>query len=329
MKTLPFGSTGLMVSELCLGTSTFARFASQEETFAMLDAFRAGGGNFVQTSGICPGAHLGDGFLGLPEEFFGRWLDSRGVRRRDMVIATRMGFARPLLGGDAYGDLVRACVRDSLRRIGTEHIDFLVVEWSDALLPTSESLASIEAIVREGSARHVMLAHCPNEQLDAIAAGTAGGLAGLQLDYSLIYRARFERGPAAFCAAHGVGFVARSPLAGGHLVCWPPPEIGSFGWRSAGDPFTATCAHAVWPTLRRVAARHAVIPAQVSLAWVLAQPGVTSTLISARSLTQLQELIAATDLHLSRDEGEQLRADASPNVGIPLEPGPSNIAPVE
>lgn len=318
MKTRQLGSTGIEVSELCLGTSTFARFAGQEETFVMLDTFRGAGGNFIQTSGLCPGAGFGDGFLGLPEEFLGRWLGARQVPRREVVIATRIGLARPLLGGArAYGDLMQACVRDSLRRIGTDHLDFLVIEWSEALLPIGESMESAEAIVRDGWARHVVLAHFPAEQLGAVQL-KPGMLAGIELDYSLVYRALFEGPPSGFCREHGLAFIARSPLAGGHLVSWPAPDLGSFRWRSAADPFIATCAHAVWPALRRVAARHDSLPAQIAVAWVLAQPAVTSALVSVRSLPQLHELLAATSLHLSRDECEWLESASSLHLRIPV-----------
>src|SRR6187397_1098627 len=98
LKKHKFGRTHLRVSELCLGTSNFARYADQEESFAILDAFREAGGNFFQTSGICPGVSLGDGFLGMPEELLGRWLRDRKVNRGSFVIATRLALTRPIIG---------------------------------------------------------------------------------------------------------------------------------------------------------------------------------------------------------------------------------------
>lgn len=314
--------TGITVSELCLGTSTFARYTDLKETFALLDAFRGVGGNFLQTSGICPGASLGDGFLGLPEDFFGRWLKSRGVRRDEIVIATRMGFARPFSGGaQAYGELMLACAQDSLRRLGVEQLDFLVIEWSEALLPLNESLAAIDAVVRGGAARHAIIAHFPPEHLDTTWQCQSPLLAGVQLDYSLVYRSLFENGPATFCRQRGLGFMARSPLAGGHLVARPPPQLGSFRWRSADDPAVAMSAHTVWPALRVVARAHDCAPAQVALAWVLNRANVTSTLVSVRSALQLDELIAATGLLLPVGEAARLEAEASKGLAH-LTPNP-------
>ena len=81
LKKEKFGGTDYRISELALSTSNFSRYASQEESFAILDAFREAGGNLIQTSGICPGVNLGDGFLGMPEELLGRWLKLRRVDR--------------------------------------------------------------------------------------------------------------------------------------------------------------------------------------------------------------------------------------------------------
>src|ERR1043166_6563214 len=151
LKKHKFGRTDLRVSEPSLGTSNFARYADQEESFAILDAIRAAGGNFIQTSGICPGVNLGDGFLGMPEEVLGRWLKERKIRRNKLIIATRVALTRPIIGGFAsYTELLRSCAHDSIRRIGCGFLDFLVVEWTDAIVPLHESVAAFEAVVASG-----------------------------------------------------------------------------------------------------------------------------------------------------------------------------------
>src|SRR5262245_46929030 len=88
LKKKRFGRTDLRISEFGLSTSNFSRYASQEESFAILDSFRDAGGNFIQTSGICPGVNLGDGFLGIPEEVLGRWLELRNIDRTSITLAT-------------------------------------------------------------------------------------------------------------------------------------------------------------------------------------------------------------------------------------------------
>ncbi|MDD2763831.1 MAG: aldo/keto reductase [Opitutaceae bacterium] len=324
MKPHRFGRTGLPVSELCLGTSNFARCANREETFAMLDAFRAAGGNMVQSSGLCPGASLGDGLLGLPEEFLGHWLASRAVPRREIVIATRIALARPVVGGNVtYRELMQGCVHDSLRRIGTDHLDFLVIEWTEAVLPLDESMAVFDAVIRSGAARHLVAAHFPSGRL-AGALPTRSphrAIDGVQLDYSLVYRPLFEASAAKLCRDYNLGFIARSPLAGGHLVAQPPSQLGSFQCRSSNDPDAAAQARLVWPVLSTVARTHGKSPAQVALAWVLAQPAVTSVLISVRFLDQLRDLIAATRITLTPEESRRLR------VGTQRRPGDTRGAP--
>ncbi|ACB75904.1 aldo/keto reductase [Opitutus terrae] len=314
MRTSQFGETSLTVSELCLGTSTFARYANQQESFAILDAFRAAGGNLIQTSGQCPGASLGDGLLGWPEEFLGRWMRARSVPRSELIIGTRIAVAKPVVGGvKAYQQAMLDCVHDSLRRMGLAHLDLLLVEWTSDLLPLEESMACLDALVRRGVVRHVVAAHFPVEHLAQACGARPTALDGVQLDYSLVYRARYEMDAAPLCREHGLGFIARSPLAGGYLVSTPPPRIGSFRCRTYDDPAAAQAAGRGWSTLSAVATAHCGSPAQIALAWVLGQPRVDAVLISARDVLQLRELIGATGLTLSSEDRHRLEAATEPS----------------
>jgi aryl-alcohol dehydrogenase-like predicted oxidoreductase len=320
-----FGRTNLPVSELCLSTSNFARYSDQAQSFALLDAFRAAGGNFIQTSGTCPGAVCGQvGLPGLPEEFVGRWRALRGIPRHELVIATRFRFARPVLEGERrYRALMLACVHDSLRRLGTDYLDFLVLEWSNALIPLNETLAAIEAMMASGAARQVILADFPAEYLDVARRSAGAAMAGVQLDYSLIYRSRFESGAAAFCREHGFGFIARSPLAGGYLVARPPPDPGSFCSRVPNGASLAQAALSVRPALRSVARTRGILPVQAALAWVLSRPGVSSALIGMRSPAQLHELLGAIGHRLSLRELHQLETAAAAPAPTTAEAAPS------
>src|SRR3954467_7277976 len=155
-----FGRADYRVSELCLSTSNFSRYAGQEESFAILDTFREAGGNFLQTSGICPGVNLGDGFLGMPEELLGRWLKLRRIDRGNVVIATRVALTRPVIGGlPSYTELIRQCAAESIRRLGCGYLDFLVVEWTDAIAPVAESMTAFEAVVASAEVRHIVPAN--------------------------------------------------------------------------------------------------------------------------------------------------------------------------
>ncbi len=304
LKKHKFGHTNLRVSGLCLGTSNFARYADQEESFAMLDAFRAAGGNFIQTSGICPGVSLGDGFLGMPEEVLGRWLKERKVRRDALIIATRVALTRPVIGGiGAFTELIRNCAGDSIRRIGCGFLDLLVVEWTDAIAPLHESVAALEAVVASGEVRHIVPANFSTARmLEALSAARSPGrcLAGLQLDYSLVVRTPFEAGVAKLAADHGLAVIARSPLAGGHLASRRlQPNVGALRTRGAKDRSTAVAAEGIWPVLAATAAARDRSPAQVALAWVLSHSQISSVVVSVSSVPQLHELLAATQLALS------------------------------
>ena len=224
-----FGRTAYRVSELCLGTSNFARHTSQEESFAILDAFRAAGGNFIQTSGLCPGASLGDGFLGLPEELLGRWLRRRLVARASVVIATRIALTRPVIGGlAAYTGFVRRCVHDSIRRIGCGYLDFLVVEWTDGLVPVAESIAVFEALVGTGEVRHMILANFPTTRvLESISTARREppAIVGIQIDCGPTPRPAREVGLEKLSADHDLAVIARPSFVGAEAAGGIAPSL--------------------------------------------------------------------------------------------------------
>lgn len=309
MKKHTFGSLGPPVSELCLGTSNFTRSTSHEQSFEILDQFRAAGGNLFQTSGICPGTTLGDGFLGLPEELLGKWLRARQIPRNSVVIATRIAFSRPIIGGlETYTELIRQCAKDSVRRIGCRYLDLLVVEWTDAISPVRESMAAFAAVIRSRLVRRIVPANFPTWHVhEALAASSpaARAVAGVQLDYSLVTRSAFEAGAAKLCADHDLGFIARSPLARGHLA-GRMMGAAALRQRDAEDWRAAMAADGIRPLLAATAQARRCSPAQIALAWVLNQPHVTSVLIRVDSVAQLRELVAATRLKLSAEESERL-----------------------
>lgn len=311
LKKLKFGRTDYRVSELCLSTSNFSRYASHEESFAILDTFREAGGNFIQTSGICPGVNLGDGFLGMPEELLGRWMKLRRIERASLVIATRIAFTRPVIGGLAtYTDLVRQCAEDSIRRIGCGYLDILVVEWTDGIAPVAESMAAFEAVVASGAVRQIVPANfLPTRVLEALAAsrGEPRAIAGVQLDYSLATRLAFEGGMAKLSADHGLAVVARAPLAGGHLASRRLTRgLGALRHVGSGDRHAAIAADGIWPALSSIALARRRSPAQLAMSWVLAHPQITSVLVSVSSVDQLRELLAATRLQLTSENMARL-----------------------
>lgn len=320
---LKFGRTDHRVSELCLSTSNLSRYASHDESFAILDAFRAAGGNFIQTSGISPGVNLGDGFLGMPEELVGRWLKLRRIARRDIVIATRIALMRPVIGGlAAYTELIRQSAADSIRRVGCDYLDFLVIEWTEGIAPVAESMAAFEAVIASGEVRHVVPANfAAAHLLEGLAAvrREPSAIAGVQEDYSLAARLAFEGRIAKLSADHGLGVIARSPLAGGYLASRLSSGLGALRRREIRDRHAANAAEGIWPALASIARKRRRSPAQIALSWVLAYPQITSVLISVMSVDQLRELLQATRLKLTGDDVSRLGR-------APLHPSPRSQA---
>lgn len=320
LKKKRFGGTDYRISELCLSISNFGRYANQDESFAILDSFNNAGGNLIQTSGICPGVNLGDSFMGMPEELLGRWLKQpRSPLRKSLVIGTRIALTRPVIGGlDTFTELIRRSAEDSIRRIGCCYLDFLILEWTEAIAPIQETIAALEAVVATGDARHIILAGFPPWHLrEWLSQSKSRLVAGLQLDYSLASRTAFEAGAAKACVDHGLGSITRSPLAGGHLASRRlATNLGALRQRGPSDRHAAVAAEGIWPGLSATARACHRSPAQVALAWVLAQPQVTSTLVSVSSVAHLRELLRATRLRLRRPDLERLGGRSTPRHAL-------------
>ncbi len=315
IKQRTMGRTGLKVSELCLGTMNFGWKTDEHKSFAILDAYREAGGNFIHATGHCPVPVISAASTVFSEEVVGRWWQSRAIPRHQLVLATRLNVGCPP-AGISVGQFVQDCCRASLRRLKTNYLDILVFEWSEALLPCRKTLELFDALVRDGLVRYVGAANFPTWRIaDAIARAYLGNhcrMETLQSDYSLMTRARFEPEAMTLCGEQRLGFLARSPLAGGFLV----RGHGSGGiFNSArrdwldqrwGNAYGAAGLAAVGD----VAARHEASSAQIALSWVLHNRRVTSALIGVQSPPQLNELVGAGQLRLSNVDLTQL-ADAT------------------
>jgi aryl-alcohol dehydrogenase-like predicted oxidoreductase len=216
-----------------------------------------------------------------------------------------------VIGGlTAYAELVRSCTEDSIRRIGCGYLDLLVVEWTDAIVPAAETMAVFEAIIAAGELRYVVPANFPGARVLEILGATrreSRVVAGVQLDYSLAARLAFESGMAKLSADHGLGVVARAPLAGGHLASrLLSSGLGALRNRDARDRHAAVAAQGMWPMLSAIARARNWSRAQVALSWVLAHPQITSVLVSVSTVDQLRELLAATQLHLADEDVARL-----------------------
>jgi aryl-alcohol dehydrogenase-like predicted oxidoreductase len=318
MEYRTLGSTGTVVSAQCLGTMTFGNESSQEASHAQLDRFVEAGGNFIDTADVYSG--------GVSEEIIGRWLAARPGTRDQLVIATKGRF--PMGEGPNDAGLTRThlsrALDASLRRLGIEAVDLYQAHAWDPLTPIEETLGFFDDAVRAGKIRYAGVSNFLGWQLQKAALLTRfGGLAPivtLQPQYNLLVRdIEFEL--VDVCRAENIGILPWSPLAGGWLTGkYRRDQTPTGATRLGENPQRGMEAYAarnaqertwqVVDAVRQVADGRGVSMSQVALAWVAGRPAVTSVILGARTLEQLDDNLAAADLRLS-DKEKALLAEAS------------------
>jgi aryl-alcohol dehydrogenase-like predicted oxidoreductase len=305
------GSSDLDVYGLNLGGNVFGWTADQDQSFAVLDAYAAAGGNFIDTadtySGFAPG-NVG----GESETIIGNWLAKRG-RRDDIVIATKVGLWPKRPGLSAKN--IAAAAEDSLRRLQTDHIDLYYAHRDSDETPLEETLGAFDALVRSGKVRYIAASNYTAARLsEALSISDREGFAryvALQPHYNLVER-EYELELAPLIEREGLSSLPYFGLAKGFLA-------GKYRSKdAAGDSPRAEGAlsylddrgERVLAALDEVANAHGVGVAAVSLAWLAAQPTIAAPIASARTLEQLADILASVDLRLTDDELEAL-SDAS------------------
>jgi 1-deoxyxylulose-5-phosphate synthase len=314
MKIKQLGRTGLKVSEICLGTMTFANQADEPTSFAIMDVADRAGVNFFDTADIYP---LGGSSeqVGTTEEIVGRWLKERNARER-IVLATKCGGAM----GDGPNDqglsrkhIISAC-ETSLRRLQTDYIDLYQVHWPDPSTPIEETLRALDDLVRSGKVRYIGCSNYPAWQLaDALWTSTSFGLARfdcVQPRYNLLFR-MIEDEILPLCNAHGVGVIVYNPLAGGMLTgryrtMQEAAPDNRFGLERSGELYRRRYWHAAVfdavTTLGDFVTARGKNLTHVALSWVLAQPGITCAILGASRPEQLEDSLRGVDLTLDEDE---------------------------
>ncbi|MDR6971189.1 aldo/keto reductase [Leifsonia shinshuensis] len=324
MQLRNLGNSGTIVSEFALGTMTFGAEADEQTSHAILERYLDGGGNFLDTADVYT--------AGASESIIGRWLSRNPGRRDGVVIATKGRF--PMGGGPNDLGLSRAHLRTaldaSLRRLGVEHIDLYQMHAWDALTPIEETLRFLDDAISAGKISYYGFSNYLGWQLTkAVHVARAHGWAPpvtLQPQYSLIVRGiEHEVVPAALDA--GIGLLPWSPLAGGWLSGKyrrdePPtgatrlgenPTRGMEAWEARNaDPRTWEIIDAV----NAVAEETGASASQVSLAWLSGRPAVTSVILGARTVEQLEDNLGAADVHLSDEQRARLDDASTPRTDI-------------
>jgi aryl-alcohol dehydrogenase (NADP+) len=306
---LPIGSTGIMVAPLCLGGNVFGWTAGRDDAFAVLDAYAAAGGNFIDSADMY--SHWVPGNVGGESEtIIGDWMRSRR-NRDDMVIATKVG---KLPGAESLTAAnIGASAEASLTRLGTDRIDLYYAHRDDSSVPLEESLAGFDALVRDGKTRQVAASNFTGERLQqALRISTDLGLSpfvALQNHYNLMERGGYEGATRDVVIEHGIASFPFYGLARGFLTGKYRSEAAVDSPRSSGvAPYLNERGEVVLRAVEACAQRHGATMAAVALAWLRAQPSVTSPISSARNVEQFSDLLAMASLALTADDLSELAA---------------------
>ncbi len=312
---ITLGRSGLRVSPLCLGTMTFGTewgWGAEEKTAReVFDRYVEASGNFVDTADLYTGGHS--------EELLGKFISERGLRDR-VVLATKFTFngdaGNPNAGGNGRKNIYRA-LEGSLRRLQTDYIDLYWLHAWDTVTPVEEVISTLNDLVRAGKIRHYGFSDTPawyvaRAQTLAEKEGKER-LVALQLEYSLVER-HIEREHIPAAQELGLGITPWSPLAGGFLsgkyrrhentgvgegrleIIKDNPAFYQFNERNWG----------ILDELLTVADEISKSPAQVALNWVATQPGITSTIIGATKMAQLDDNLKSIEFEIPSDLRKRL-----------------------
>ena len=319
MEYRTLGTSGAVVSTYALGTMTFGNETDEARAHAQLDRYVEAGGNFVDTADVYN--------AGVSEEIIGRWLAKKSG---DVMLATKGRFPT----GEGPNDVgtsrrhLRQALEASLRRLGVDHVDLYQLHAWDPITPLDETLSFLEDAVRAGKISYGGLSNFTGWQLqkacDLIAHRGWSRLVTLQPQYNLLVREiEWEIVPAA--QENALGLLPWSPLGGGWLTgkysfdeepagatrLGENPDRGVESWyRRSRNQRVRDVVDAV----REIAGKRGISMAQVALAWLVDRPTVTSVILGARTLDQLDDNLAAADLHLTAEETATLDEASDPGA---------------
>jgi aryl-alcohol dehydrogenase-like predicted oxidoreductase len=296
-------TTDLLVFPLCLGGNVFGWTADEQQSFEVLDAYAAAGGNFVDTadaySAWVPG-HTG----GESETIIGRWMAARRNRER-MIVATKVGMLSSM--AELSAKTIGAAAEASLRRLGTDRIDLYFAHRDDPNTPLDETLRAFDRLVKDGKVRYVAASNYSAPRLaEALAISRREQLAAyvaVQPHYNLVHREAYEGELREVCEGHHLSCVPYFALASGFLTgkYRAGVTVDSARAQSVSKYLDERGQH-VLRALDEVAAAHHATVAAVALAWLLTDPTIAAPIASARTKEQLADWLPAAELRLSPGE---------------------------
>ncbi|WP_072807122.1 aldo/keto reductase [Rhodococcoides yunnanense] len=302
------GNSNLDIFPLALGGNTFGWTSDESSSFEILDAFTAGGGNFIDTADSYSAFAEGNSG-GESETIIGNWTAARG-NRSDVVIATKVS-QHPEFKGLAPAN-VTAAAEASLKRLQSDHIDVYYAHYDDEKTPLVETLAAFDALVKDGKVRYVAISnYSPDRIREWVSLADENSFAkpiALQPHYNLVARHDYESELAALATDNNLGVFPYFALAAGFLTGKYRTRQdleGQARQRLASGYFTDKGLDVV-TALGEIAEQHNAEISSVALAWLLSQPSVTAPIASASKISQLPALLAAPALSLSTDEVQRL-----------------------
>jgi aryl-alcohol dehydrogenase-like predicted oxidoreductase len=312
MEYRVLGRTSLKVSAICLGTMQFGWTADEALSQRVLSAAWEAGINFIDTANIY--SRWADGNPGgVAEQILGHWMKQNAIPRDRLVLATKvrgnMGTG-PDDEGLSHRQIMKA-VEDSMRRLQTDYLDLYQAHWPDAATPIEETLRAFDDLVRQGKVRHIGVSnYVAWELMQALWTSDRNGLVlfeTIQPHYNLVHRDEFERELAAVCQTYQIGVIPYSPLAGGFLTGKYRRNLVAHSARAgAVKRYFTEQNWALLDKLDEMAKQKNASISQIALAWLLANPLITSPIIGANSLEQLKDNLAAVEMHLTAAEKKAL-----------------------
>lgn len=311
MQHRELGRSGLQIAPLVLGGNVFGWTADEATSFRILDAFVAGGGNAIDTAdgySVWVPGHVG----GESETIIGKWLQQRG-RRDDVMIATKVGWEVNPENKGLKKDYILRAVEGSLKRLQTDYIDLYQSHKDDPTTPVEETLEAYAQLVKEGKVRAIGASNFSAARLrESLTASEKHGFPryeSLQPLYNLYDRAEFEQDLLPLMQEQNIGVIPYYGLAAGFLTGKYRTEEDlkkSARGGGVGQKYLNDKGLKILGALDAVSARLQATQAQVALAWIMAQPGLTAPIASATSPEQVTELLKATELQLSPEDLTEL-----------------------
>lgn len=305
MKKVHIKNTDLEIAPINFGGNVFGWTLDEKESFNILNKFEEGGFNFIDTADTYSWWVNGNG--GQSEEIIGKWMKEK-KNRQDIVLATKVGSETKEHGFDISKKHILKSVDDSLKRLGTDHIDLYYTHFDDKVTPVEETLSAYDEIVKAGKVRYIAASNISPERLiesfEVAEKNNFPRYVALQPHYNLVERKTFENDYAPLVEKYGLSAFPYWSLAAGFLTGKYRTEADFEKTTRGGgiEKYFDDKGKAVLSALDKISEKHNSQPATVALAWLLANPLITAPIVSATSERQLQTIFDAPNLNLDSED---------------------------